>query len=132
MDKGESQRESPCGQSLRPGQGLDGAHSLSCTCRLPSRGPRARCPVRGSKEESPCAPSLASCGFREEQAVPGQACGLGKRSMWDAVFPDKMRQSLSQPHCSAREHLCNPRPVPHEPLALAPLLPSCPPLTTHQ
>lgn len=37
-----------------------------------------------------------------------------------------MRQSLSQPHCSAREHLCNPHPVPHEPLALAPLLPSCP------
>lgn len=91
------------------------------------QGPGLRAQSGVLQEESPCAPSLASCGFWEEQAVPAQACGLGKRSMWDTVFPDKMRQSLSQPHCSAREHLCNPRPAPHEPLALAPPAAQLPP-----
>lgn len=139
MDGGQSRRESHCGQSLSSGQERDHAHFPSCTCRLPGRGQGAGGRAQGCapsqglrQEESPCAPSLASCGFWEEQAVPAQACGLGKRSMWDTVFPDKMRQSLSQLHCSAREHLCNPRPAPHEPLALAPPATQLPPLTIHQ
>lgn len=31
--------------------------------------------------------------------------------VWDALFPDKMRQLLSAASQGAREHLCNPRPA---------------------
>lgn len=89
--------------------GASGACALVSAAAPAQDGPRGGAPLRGLGEESPGLPPGLLWLLRKNTLSPPRPAAWAR--VWDALFPDKMRQPLSAASQGAREHLCNPRPA---------------------